>query len=134
MPSDADLGALSVAVDQAAHLLGRVADRRLDDPTPCTEWTVRDLVDHLVNAPTVFVTIMRGEQPDWGSAPPRIGSDREAHFRSSAGALMESWRALAFMQAELTVDNRTGVFSPEQPVPSDADAYARIAAFAGRAI
>ena len=43
-------------------------------------------------------------------------------------------RGLAFMQAGLTADNRAPVFGPEQPAPPDADAYTRIAAFAGRAV
>ena len=43
-------------------------------------------------------------------------------------------RGLAFMQAGLTADNRAPVFAPEQPAPPDADAYDRIAAFAGREV
>jgi hypothetical protein len=74
MPSDTELAALSVDVDQAAGLLARVPESRLDDPTPCTEWTVDRLVDHLVTAPSVFTTIMRGEQPDWGAAPEHVGA------------------------------------------------------------
>ena len=41
-------------------------------------------------------------------------------------------RGLAFMSQGLTSENRGPVFDPEQPAPADADAYARIAAFAGR--
>jgi uncharacterized protein (TIGR03086 family) len=43
-------------------------------------------------------------------------------------------RGLAFMQANLTPDNRGPVFGPEQPAPDGADAYGRIAAFAGRTV
>ena len=43
-------------------------------------------------------------------------------------------RGLAFMQQGLTADNRAPVFGPEQPAPPDADAYTRIAAFAGRQV
>jgi uncharacterized protein (TIGR03086 family) len=41
-------------------------------------------------------------------------------------------RGLAMLQANLTADNRGDAFKPEQPAPDDADAYTRIAAFAGR--
>jgi Mycothiol maleylpyruvate isomerase N-terminal domain len=105
----ADLTLLGVA-DQVADLLGRVDDDMLDGPTPCADWTVGGLVDHIVRAPVVFTTIMRGEEPDWSSAPPRIGPDRVARFREAADGLLEA----------------------EQPAPPDADAYTRIAAFAGR--
>jgi hypothetical protein len=43
-------------------------------------------------------------------------------------------RGLSFMQQGLTDDNRGPVFGPEQPAPPDADAYTRIAAFAGRQV
>jgi len=43
-------------------------------------------------------------------------------------------RGLAFMQANLTADNRSVAFGPEQPAPADGSAYDRIAAFAGRTV
>ena len=172
-----DLALLTVALDQAADLLGRVGDDELSASTPCTDWSVSDLVDHLVNAPAHFTTMMRGEQPDWGAPPPHVGSDREPRFRAAGDELVEAWRAggdgdrpsplewqlaelavhtwdlatavhrpigdldpavaergLAFMQQGLTADNRAPVFGPERPAPPDADAYARIAAFAGREV
>jgi uncharacterized protein (TIGR03086 family) len=175
-PQDASLDLLATALDQAADLLAEVDDDQLDAATPCEEWTVGALVDHLVNAPWVFTTIMRGEQPDWSATPEHVGSDRAERFRAAGAALLDAWRTtgetsdqpsprawqlaelsvhswdlatalgastaaldprpaeegLAFMQASLTADNRGGVFGPEQPAPDGADAYARIAAFAGR--
>ena len=43
-------------------------------------------------------------------------------------------RGLAFMRANLTDDNRGAAFAPEQPAPEGADAYQRVAAFAGRSV
>lgn len=43
-------------------------------------------------------------------------------------------RALAFMSASLTPDNRGEVFGPPVSVPDDAPVYDRLAAFAGRAV
>ena len=43
-------------------------------------------------------------------------------------------RGLAFMRASLTSENRGPAFLPEQPAPEGADAYQRIAAFAGRTV
>jgi hypothetical protein len=70
-------------------------------------------------------------------------AELSVHTWDLATALGESTAALdpeiaecglAFMQASLTNDNRRGVFAPEQEAPSGADPYARIAAFAGRAV
>jgi len=43
-------------------------------------------------------------------------------------------RGLTFMRAGLTEENRSPAFGPEQPAPEGADAYRRIAAFAGRSV
>lgn len=40
----------------------------------------------------------------------------------------------AFMRENLTDERRTGAFDPEKPAPDGANAYERIAAFAGRAV
>ena len=173
----ADLALLAGALDQAAGLLGRVGEEQLEAATPCAQWTLGDLVDHLVNTPSVFLAIMNGEELDWGAPPPHVGADREARFRAAGDDLLGAWgaagegdqpsplawqlaelavhtwdlaraldqptgdldpgpaeRGLAFMQAGLTADNRAPVFAPEQPAPPDADAYGRIAAFAGRQV
>jgi len=43
-------------------------------------------------------------------------------------------RGLALMQQQLTPDNRSPAFEPEQPAPEGADAYERLAAYAGRRV
>ena len=40
----------------------------------------------------------------------------------------------AFMTSSMTDDMRGDAFGPEQSAPADADAYERIAAFAGRSV
>src|SRR5580765_4858951 len=105
-----DLALLTVALDQAADLLGRVGDEELSAATPCTEWSVSDLVDHLVNAPTHFTTMMRGEDPDWGAPPPQVRSDGETRFRAAGDGLVEAWRADG--DGERPAPRRTGSPTP----------------------
>jgi uncharacterized protein (TIGR03086 family) len=93
MTSAADMSLLALALDQASTVLGQVEDSRLSEPTPCTDWTVGDLVDHLVNAPAHFATIMRGEQPDWSAPPAHVGDDRVRRFRAAGDELLDAWRA-----------------------------------------
>lgn len=167
------LAVLARGLDQAEELL-----RSLDavDPsvtTPCADWTMADLVDHVVAAPGRFAQMVRGEKVDWSAPTPHVEDDPAAAFRVGADDLLGAWsaageapmgpdwqsaeiavhtydlaagvgrstadfdaevaeRGLAFMQAQLTPEARGDVFGPEQPAPDDADAYQRIAAFAGR--
>ena len=177
MTTDDDAAVLRRGLDQLAGLLDDVPSGALGNPTPCPQWSVQDLVDHIVAAPSRFARMARGEAVDW-SATPSAGHDPAARFRSHAEDLLRAvadggasgggpvpvdwqcaelavhtWdlataigrptgdldaevaeRGLAFMRAGLTDDNRAPAFGPEQPAPEGADAYRRIAAFAGRPV
>jgi uncharacterized protein (TIGR03086 family) len=176
MTSEDDRAVLRRGLDQLAGLLDDVPGGALDDPTPCPEWSVQDLVDHIVAAPSRFARMARGADVDW-SATPSAGPEPAARFRSHAEDLLgavaddaapggpipldwqcaelavHTWdlatalgrptgdldaevaeRGLAFMRASLTEDNRGPAFGPERPSPEGADAYQRIAAFAGRSV
>jgi uncharacterized protein (TIGR03086 family) len=174
---DKDLAPLRQALDQLGALIAGVRAEASADPTPCPEWTVQDLLDHVVAAPTRFARMLRDEPIDWSAPTPSAGDDPAGTFRAHADDLLSAWRehsgpvedagldwqcaelavhswdlatavhaptstldpqvaerGLAFMQANLTPDNRGPVFGPEQPAPEGADAYGRIAAFAGRTV
>jgi uncharacterized protein (TIGR03086 family) len=176
MTPDDDPAVLRRGLDRLAGLLDDVPGGALGDPTPCPQWSVQDLVDHIVAAPSRFARMARGEAVDW-SATPSAGHEPAARFRAHAEDLLRvvgddaasggpvpldwqcaeiavhTWdlatalgrstgdldaevaeRGLAFMRASLTEDNRGPAFGPEQPAPEGADAYQRIAAFAGRAV
>ena len=162
------------SVECFADRVNAVKENQWGEPTPCTDWTVRDLVDHVVAAPARFARMVRDEPIDWSAPTPPAGDDPAAAFHAHAEDLLTAWReadgpvqvdwqcaelavhtwdlatathagtgaldpevaqrGLAFMQANLTPDNRGPVFGPEQPAPDDADAYGRIAAFAGRTV
>ncbi len=167
-----DISTISRALDQIDGLLNDVGDR-WDAPTPCADWSVRALANHLVNTTGQFATMASGRTVDWGAAQP--GHDDPAvEFRTRRDALLAALEAdpdsvpegmlagelavhtwdlatalgrgssdldprLAetgydFMSAELTQDRRGEAFAPQQPAPADADAYERLAAFAGRTI
>ncbi len=164
-------------MDQIGELLDGVQPAQLTQGTPCEAWTVQDLVDHIVAAPTKFAHMLRGEQVDWSAPTPPAGDNPANSFRAYAADLLVAWqeedraasasgldwqcaelavhtwdlataldrstsdlepeaaeRGLAFMRASLTSDNRSPAFGPEQAAPAGADAYQRIAAYAGRRV
>ncbi|MBA2956302.1 maleylpyruvate isomerase family mycothiol-dependent enzyme [Nocardioides sp. MAH-18] len=93
---------LSHAVDQAGDVLDRVRPDQLGLRTPCADWELAELVDHLVSTPGRFLTMMRGEQPDWGAAPPHVAESWGPVFRVAGDDLVHAWH-----QAE------------DPPVPAD---------------
>ncbi len=177
MNADDDPVVLRRALEQLAGLLDEVPGGALRDRTPCEQWSVQDLVDHVVAAPARFARMARGGEIDWSAPTLWAGHDPAARFRSNADDLLRAirdhpasdgpvaldwqcaelavhtWdlaaaigrstgdldgevaeRGLAFMRANLTETNRGPAFGPEQPAPEGADAYQRIAAFAGRSV
>lgn len=82
---------LTSALDQTAGILANVGEDQLDGPTPCDDWTVGRLIDHIVSGPDKFARMMRGEQPDFSVADPQVGADREERFRVSGAALLRLW-------------------------------------------
>jgi uncharacterized protein (TIGR03086 family) len=87
MTSDDDPAVLRRALDQLAGLLDDVPSGALADPTPCPQWSVQVLVDHIVAAPSRFARMARGEAVDW-SETPSVGRDPAAQFRSHAEDLL----------------------------------------------
>lgn len=167
-----DTNRLNIGLDQFAALAARVTDENAG--TPCTEWTVGALVDHVTASTANFAAGVRGQEVDWAAAPVR-SDDRAAAFRNRADELLAAWQAagetgggpgpdwqlaelsvhtwdlatalgvpttgldpqvaesgLAFMESNLTDERRGAAFGPKQQAGEGADAYTRIAAFAGR--
>jgi uncharacterized protein (TIGR03083 family) len=176
MPSDADpaIQVLARGLDQLETLLRSVREEDLGRPTPCSDWTVSDLVDHVIQGPRKFARMVRGEEVDWTAATSHA-DDPVAAYQENVQALraaladhpnsgppadwqcaeiaVHTWdlatalgrstetfdadvadRGRAFMLASLNDDNREPAFRPEMPAPEGADAYTRIAAFAGRTV
>ena len=67
--TDSPVDQLAKALDQAEQALGTVDDDNLDKPTPCSDWSVRQLAAHVATGPGRFVQMSKGEEVDWNAAP-----------------------------------------------------------------
>lgn len=172
-----DTTQLRLGLDQFARLAELVDDDNEGGATPCPDWTVGELVDHVIGSTTNFAKGLRGEEVDWSTAGAPPDEDRATAFRGRADDLVEAWAAagdthegpgqdwqlaelavhtwdlatalgqstdsldqdaaasgLAFMEANLRDEMRSHAFGPRQDAPESANAYERIAAFAGRQV
>ena len=87
MTDDAQIDLLSRALDQTATLVASVRSDQLDDPTPCRDWTVRQLLEHICSDPRNFVAMTRGEDVDWSAEVP-LPDDPGRTFREDADELL----------------------------------------------
>lgn len=70
------------ATRQAEAVMARVTTAQLADPTPCSAWTVQDLIDHMVGGPEYLVSAIAGSPPE-----ARSGASVEVYRAGVAGAL-----------------------------------------------
>ncbi|MGK2947625.1 MAG: TIGR03086 family metal-binding protein [Acidimicrobiales bacterium] len=84
---------LSVILPVVCDLVDGIRPDQLDEPTPCSEFTVHDVLAHMVGLGGAFSHWFRGE--DAPPAPPRPLDGRvpAEEFRSTMDALLESVRS-----------------------------------------
>jgi uncharacterized protein (TIGR03086 family) len=74
------------AAAAADAVVAAVKTEQLDDPTPCTEWTVRRVLNHMVGGNKAFLSMQTGGYPV-DRAADHLGADPLASFQTSVAAL-----------------------------------------------
>ncbi|MDQ2723155.1 MAG: TIGR03086 family metal-binding protein [Actinomycetota bacterium] len=88
-------------------LLAGVRAEQLTAPTPCPDYAVQALVNHIVGWSQVFAAAANG-QPFEGDAASFVSTDAVAEFQASAAELVAGWRAGG-------VDRTVSLVGPDMP-------------------
>jgi uncharacterized protein (TIGR03086 family) len=91
MPDSASIRLLQRADDQLRRVISRLSPAQAGLPTPCSEFNLRTLINHIVYDVQVFTAMISGGQrgsPDVD----RLGDNWLAAYRSSADLLLSTWR------------------------------------------
>jgi uncharacterized protein (TIGR03086 family) len=83
------LAMMNRVLDETQRVVDNIEPSQLDDPTPCAEWTVRDVLNHITGGADMFAIAARdGRVPDdkLGQllAGDNLGDDYKASFRAAA--------------------------------------------------
>ena len=115
-------------IEQLAHivptlnaLVDRIEPSQLNDPTPCENFTVHDVLDHMIVLGGTFAYWFRGEEAPEIKAPPVYGRVPAAEFKSAMNDL------LAATQSPGAMDRTIAAPIGEMPGSS----FARFVAFDG---
>ncbi|MFJ9414901.1 TIGR03086 family metal-binding protein [Streptomyces sp. NPDC101227] len=87
---------LDAAAGAALPVLRGVRDDQLDRPTPCAEYDVRDLLNHLFHVIVEFQALAAKKDADFSRTPDRIGeygAQWPDRFAEEAARLAEAWAA-----------------------------------------
>jgi uncharacterized protein (TIGR03086 family) len=104
---------LATALDDAGRLVAAVTEEQWELPTPCSDWTVRQLVNHVVGGNRLFTRVLSGEP-----LPPRdqlgrragedqLGADPAAAWATSAADLLAALRVPGVLEGTYTVPAAT---------------------------
>ncbi|HZE41897.1 MAG TPA: TIGR03086 family metal-binding protein [Stackebrandtia sp.] len=75
----------------AIPIVQGITDGRLDDPTPCAEYRVRDLTNHLFHVVMEFQKAARHEEMDFSSTPDYLEDGWRERFADEAHRLDRAW-------------------------------------------
>ncbi|MEV8404692.1 TIGR03086 family metal-binding protein [Streptomyces niveus] len=84
---------LETAAADALPVLRGVRDDQLALPTPCAEYDVHGLLDHLFQVITNFQVLAAKGESDFGAAAERLGDDRSERFAAEIAGLIGAWAA-----------------------------------------
>jgi uncharacterized protein (TIGR03086 family) len=86
---------LDAAAQQTVPVVRGVSDDRLGDRTPCADYDVRGLLNHLFHVVISFQELAARREVDFSSTPDRLGEagDWRARFAAETDALTAAWAA-----------------------------------------
>src|SRR5688572_27004155 len=82
------IGSLDEAFTHAHGVIAGVRPDQYDGKTPCEEWTVRDLLEHMVGVVAGLGAAAAGEKPEEFA----LAEDPAAQFEKAAAAALAAWR------------------------------------------
>lgn len=92
------------SLQNAGSIVEGVNEKQLDDPTPCSDWDVRTLLNHMIGANFMFAKTAAGEEMDFSQSPPDFTTDDfKTTYQHSAKAAVEAFRAPGTMERTMTL-------------------------------
>ncbi|MEU4429019.1 TIGR03086 family metal-binding protein [Actinoplanes sp. NPDC024001] len=82
---------LDATAPAVTGVVAAVRDDQLDQRTPCTDYRVRDLIDHLLQVAQNFQALAHRKEVDWSPGPPRVTGDWRAAFAEDLRGLSTAW-------------------------------------------
>ncbi len=102
-------------------LVERIQAEQLNDATPCTHFTVHDVLDHMIVLGSTFAHLFRGAEPPEVTAPAAGGLVPAEEFRQTMDDLLAAVKSPGAMERDIAA-----------PVGDmDGETFARLAAFDG---
>lgn len=80
------------AVDMTAVIVAGIAADQWDRPTPCADWDVHTLLNHVVGGMRIFAAKLDGIEPGADHEADWLGADPVGAYEKAAAADRAAWR------------------------------------------
>lgn len=84
---------LDAVMPRVTAVVDRIAGMQMNDPTPCADFTVHGVLDHMFVGGGTFAHLFRGEEPPEVTPPAVYGWVPVAEFREAMGDLVDAIRS-----------------------------------------
>ncbi|SCG47666.1 TIGR03086 family metal-binding protein [Micromonospora inositola] len=82
---------LAVAAPRTVAVVQGISDDQLSRPTPCPDYTVRDLLNHLYDVVVNFQALARKREVDWSAKTDHLTEGWRDRFAAEAARLVGAW-------------------------------------------
>ncbi|MEV1070665.1 TIGR03086 family metal-binding protein [Micromonospora parva] len=82
---------LAAAAPATIGVVRGISDDQLDLPTPCQDYLVRDLLNHLFQVVVNFQDLAEKRQVEWVEKPDHLGDGWRDRFEVETGRLIAAW-------------------------------------------
>ncbi len=87
---------ITKVLGETNRVVDGIEPSQLDNPSPCDEWTVRDVLNHITGGATMFAVCVRDgsmsdEQLGEVMAGDNLGSDYKGAFRAASAAALDAF-------------------------------------------
>lgn len=91
-------------LDLTATVVAGVKPKQLTGSTPCSEWDVRAVVNHIVGGNRMFAAWATGvEPPPRGADIDELGSDPAGAYATTAAAAKKAWQSEGALERMMTL-------------------------------
>ncbi|MGC4790198.1 TIGR03086 family metal-binding protein [Micromonospora sp. DT178] len=104
---------LAAAAPRTVAVIRGISDDQLDLPTPCSEYAVRDLLNHFYQAVVSLRVLAAKQQPEWVEEPDHLTEGWRDRFEGEIGKLIEAWSDPAALEGD-----SPGMGMPQETVGS----------------
>ena len=92
----------SRAVGRTHQVVANIRKDQLEESTPCTEWNVGQVLDHLIGGCITMTAGARGEKSGAIGDPGHLGEDHVESFRTASQASIDAFREPGALEKDVT--------------------------------